>query len=615
MAVRSTTSSRVTRRSLLAGMSAAGAAAWLAACGGSQPSGSGSGASSSGSGSPAAGATTAGARFQGPGAPNAPLPKDIDKLNLEEMRTLYAGSRFKELPGQEKGPTAGGVLRFRSRAPVTWDPTSPAGSLMASYLFANNQLIQFKINDWVKNPNFMEVEPVLAEAMPEQPDPQTFVFKLRKGVKFQNVPPVNGREFTADDVVYCVEAYRRAPAQGPTFAELDRVEKIDNYTVAFKMQRPAAYFLGTFVVPFHWIFSREQHQAPDGLAKMPLGTGAFLFESAENLAGYKFRKNPDYFRKDERTGKQLPYLDRLETTWIPNPAQEYASFRAGELDHVYPQDFQSWVALMRSNPESVTQVTTPPPSFQPFIVMRNDREPFRDIRVRRALSMLIDRDAIAQSLAGGMAGWGYGQDWTYFGQEWPWTPDQLGQWMKYDQRQARQLLDAAGVREPTFDFLLTSFSGFNFDVWNAVAAMWQAGGIKTTIDAPQDPAKWQSQFYGGSYQALVGTGLIGPGWDPDAFAYHALFSKSPRNYYKVDDPRVDDMVVRQRQTMNKEERQKILRELMNYDLEQVTRLWTITPYKINLRKPYMYSLVDTEAAWNPLGWGSLGVDMAWRAPA
>jgi peptide/nickel transport system substrate-binding protein len=379
------------------------------------------------------------------------------------------------------------------------------------------------------------------------------------------------------------------------------------------MTQPAAYFLGTFVIPFHWMFSREQHESSDGLAKRPIGTGAFLFESSENLQGYKFARNPNYFRKDARTGLQLPYLDRLETSYYPSPAQSIAAFRAGELDHLWPQNFNDWLNVMETNPDSVTQVTTPPPSFQPFIAMRVDKEPLNDVRVRRALSLLIDREAIIKSLSYGMAGYGYGQDWTYFDSEWPFEPEQLGEWMKADVKKAKDLLSAAGVSGLKLDFLMTQTAGFNFEVWNAVAGLWDAAGVSTVIDAPQDPAKWQQQYYGGTYNHLTGTGFIGPGWDPDTFAYHALHSKSPKNYFKVNDPKIDALALKQRQTMDREERKSILTELMEYDLDQVTRLWTVAPYKINLRKPNFYNLIDTEAAWNPVGWGSCGLDTAWKA--
>lgn len=552
------------------------------------------------------------------GTPNststAAPPTDLSKLTLDQFRTLYSGARLKDLPGQKDGPVAGGTVRFGSRTPVTWDPLSPGASVLSSYQFAHNQLLQFKVHDFVQNPNVMEVEAVLAETMPEQPDDLTFIFHLRKDVKFQNVAPVNGRPLTADDVVYATELYRKAPVQGPTYTDVSSVTKLDDYTVKFTMNKPAAYFLGSVVIPFHWIFSREQHQSADGLVKTPIGTGPFVFESSENLQGYKFRKNPTYFRKDDRTGKQLPYIDGIETTFYPSPAQSIAAFRAGEFDSLWPQNFEAWLDVLKTNPDSVTQVTTPPPSFQPYIAMRLDKEPLKDPRVRRALSLLIDRDTIIKSLAGGMAGYGYGQEWTYFGSEFPFEPDRLGAWFKYDPKQAKQLLDAAGVTDLQLDFLMGSFAGFNFDVWSAIAGMWQqVGGIKTTIDAPQDSATWQKQFFGGTYNHLMGIGYVGPGWDPDTFAYQAMHSKSTKNYFKINDPKVDELALKQRETMDVETRKKILTELMDYDLDQVTRLWTVAPYKINLRKPNIFNLTDTEAAWNPIGWGSSGFDFAWKS--
>ena len=597
---------RLNRRRLLAGGSAGAvgvAALAIAGCGSSNKSSSPTAAG--GSSSPGGSAS--------PGAGDLGYPKSgFDKLSIEQMRSIYAGSKLKDLPGQKKGPTPGGTLRFASQTPVTWDPTGPAAGLLASYMWANNGLIQYKVNDWVKNPNFMEYEAVLAESMPEQPDDMTYIFHLRQGVKFQNVPPVNGREFTADDVVYCMNLYKTAPAQAPDFQDVKSVEKVDTYTVKVNMNQPAAYWLTDFATPDWWIFSKEQKESSDGLAKKPIGTGGFLFQSSQNLGGYKFVKNPDYFRKDPRTNMQLPYFDAIETTFYPSTAQSMAAYRSKQIDSYYPQDFDSWVQVMDTDPDSITQVTTPAPSFQPYIALRLDKPPFTDPRVRRALSLLVDREATIASLQKGMAGYGYGQDWTYFGNEWPWTVDELGQWMKHDPAQAKQLLDAAGVKDITLDFLLTQYAGFNYNWWIAVAAMWQAAGIKTTISAPQDPATWQKQFYTANYNQMAGTGLIGPGADPDTFAYQTMYSKSPKNYYRINDPKIDDLVQKQRTIMDKTQRQAVLKELMTYDLDQMTRIWGITPYKLSIRRPNMFSLTDVEAAWNPVGWGSCGLDTAWR---
>ncbi|MGI8552435.1 MAG: ABC transporter substrate-binding protein [Dehalococcoidia bacterium] len=603
---------RVSRRGVLRGgaLGTIGFGSILAGCSSSKSKSK----SSTGTVSNASSSTNGGT--PGPGSAAAvPSVADPAKLTLEQYRSLYSGSRFKGLAAQKDGPKRGGTLHYSSRTPVNWDPTGPAGSLLSSFLYAHNQLLEFEIDDAIPNPNLMQVKPVLAKAMPEQPDELTYIFKLQQGVKFQNVPPVPEREFTSADVAFCSQAYQKAPAQAPTFEDLDQIQTPDQYTVVYKMKRPAAYFLGTFVIPFHWIFAREQYEAPGGIKAKPIGTGPFLFKSAENLGNYSFVRNPNYWRKDPVTNQPLPYLDGLEGVFYATPAQQYAAFRSGSFEHVWPQNFQAWLDLVKSNPDSVTQVTTPPPSYQPFIAMRIDKPPLNDVRVRRALSLAVDRDAIIKSLAQGMAGYGYGQDWTYFDQEWPWTADQLGPWnSKADPKQAKDLLKAAGFANgipDKLEFLLTSFAGFNFEVYNAVAAQWQDIGVQTTINAPQDLATWQKPYYSGTYNAFAGTGLIGPGWDPDAFAYHALYSKSPRNYFHVDDPAIDELVVKQRQTLDRTARQQILKQIMQKDLDQVTRIWTVTPYKINMRKPFTYNLVDTEAAWNPVGWGSLGLETAW----
>lgn len=597
---------------MLAGTAAGGlgvASLGLVGCGGDDDS-------NGDSPTTAPGATTGtGTTAPGGNGGNGDIPTDIDELrnlSLEEMRTIFSGSRFKNLPGWSDGPKYGGTLRFGFRAPVTWDPTSPAGGSLASYMHAHSQLIGIRVNDMVENPNFMEYESQLAETMPEQPDELSFVLKLKPGIKFHNVPPVNGRELTAEDVLYATEVYRSSPVQGPTYDEVAKVEAVDSQTIKFTMERPTAYFVTSLASPFHWIFSKEQHTSPEGLARTPIGTGPFLFEKAEDLGAYSFVKNPDYFRDDPKSGMRLPYLDRIQTTYYANPAQQVAAFRAGEFDHLYPQTFETWTQVMESNPDSVTQVLTPAPSAQPYVAMRLDQPPFNDKRFRQALSLLVDRQALVDNLAQGMGGRGYGQDWTYFGREWPWEESELGQWNKYDPDEAKKLLDAAGIDEVNLDFLLTSFAGINFEAYQAAAGMWDAAGIRTTIDAPQDPAKWQSQFYSGTFGGMVATGQIGPGMDPDTFTYHAMHSQSPKNYIRLNDPKVDELALKQRSIMDREERTEVVKELMDYDLDYCSRVWLMTAYKLNLRKPNFYSLIDVEAAWGPVGWGSVGLEYAWR---
>ncbi len=77
-------------------------------------------------------------------------PKDLSKLSLADFRSLYSGTKLKDLPGQKNGPVSGGTIRYSRRTPTTLDPLSPGASVLSSYQFAHNQLLQFKVQDFVK---------------------------------------------------------------------------------------------------------------------------------------------------------------------------------------------------------------------------------------------------------------------------------------------------------------------------------------------------------------------------------------------------------------------------------------------------------------------------------
>lgn len=531
---------------------------------------------------------------------------------VEEFRTEFHGRKLKDLPGWDKKPQYGGVLAYSSQTPPSWDITGAAASTLASHAFFHNQLIRFKLGDLLDNPNFMEVEMDMASGL-EQPDDLTYVFSLQDGIKFHDVPPVGGRAVTAEDVAYCLDIYRNSPTQAPALVDLESIQTPDPRTIVIKMARPTAYFIGTFVLPYYWIFPREQYEQHI-MAERPIGTGAFILQSQEQLEGYVAVKNPEYFKKDPWTGMRLPYLDGVEIRRFGTPAGSVAAFRTGEIQHLWPQDFDTWRQVIETNPDSVTQVTTPPPSFQPYIVLNLTNPPLDDVRVRRALSLAIDRDALISAVAQGMAGYGYGQDHTYFGSEWPFGPEELGDWHRYDPDKAKRLLAEAGYADGLprkLEFFLGQTAGFNYNVWVAVAGMWEQIGIQTDIRYSDDPAQWRSLYFERKYRDLMGIGFVGPAWDPDGFAYAALHSKSSKNYYFVNDPVLDDLTVKQRLEMDPEKRKALLREIKERDLDQVYRIWTVEPYKINLRKPNVYNLMDTEAAWSTLGWGSAENELVW----
>ena len=610
----------VTRRAALGTMSAGAAAAFLAACGGSKsetPSG-GSGSGSSGSSAPSGGSSSSGSGASAGGQiylDHKTKPFDA-KAKIEDLRERYHPRNLKQLSvwKEKKEPKYGGTLRFASNVPVSWDFAGPPASLLASYAFAHNGLISFEMGDLSENLNLVKMEGDLAKAW-EQPDKSTYTFKLNEGIKWQNVAPVNGRAFTSEDVKYAVEVYLKAPVQSVIYRDVDKVETPDANTVVFKMKTPVAYFLNVLMQPHNKIFSREQHQSKEGLAAGPIGTGAFIYEGGADRVGYKMRKNPDYFKVDKWTGKKLPYLDRIETTFYADVNAQVAAYRDKQVDVFYPINRSIWGDVVKTNPDAVNVITTPPPSYQPYMGINLDKKPFDDVRVRRALSMAINRDDIIFGPFDGMAGLGYAQDWTFFGQEWPWDEKQVGPYMKFDVAAAKKLLAEAGyangLGRPIEMYHLWN-SPLNEQVGRIVADNWRKNlGIDVKETMPPDSAAWTDKLYGVKYDDVIIAAVAGPSLDPDAYSYDPLHSKSSKNYFHVKDAEIDAAADAQRIEFDLKKRQDLLKKIMDRDLDQMYRIWTVTPYKIGMRNPYMYNSVDQVHAWGPIGWGNKVVEYMW----
>jgi len=237
------------------------------------------------------------------------------------------------------------------------------------------------------------------------------------------------------------------------------------------------------------------------------------------------------------------------------------------------------------------------------------------VRVRRALSMAIDREAIIAGVFDGMAGYGYAQDWTYLGQEWPWSQDQVGPYMKFDVPQAKKLLAEAGFGSGLgrrIEIQHAAATGYNFDTGQLVADMWRRNlGIDVVEAVFVDAATWNDKFFGVKYDDAIVAGFAGPSLDPDAYAYDPLNSKSPKNYFRVNDAELDRLTDAQRLEFDIAKRQQLLKQIMQRDLDQAYRMWTVTQYKINVRRPYVYNATDQVHAWGPAGWGSKVTQLIW----
>ncbi|MSQ14352.1 MAG: ABC transporter substrate-binding protein [Dehalococcoidia bacterium] len=219
------------------------------------------------------------------------------------------------------------------------DPHLPATATGRDYAMpATNAILTRNIYDK------FSIVPDLAKSWEVSKDGLTYTFKFNQGVKFQNTPPVNGREFTSEDAKYTlmrvtadpsviVEKWKPRFQRALDFGKLDGMDTPDKYTLVVRLKEPYAPFLDAVAHPGSGILPREfVEKFPEKvILEGMIGTGAFMPTEYRNQNIASFKKNPDYWRKDSQGG-QLPYIDEVSFLYFADIQAQYAAFRARQID-------------------------------------------------------------------------------------------------------------------------------------------------------------------------------------------------------------------------------------------------------------------------------------------
>src|SRR6266540_2801393 len=296
-------------------------------------------------------------------------------------------------------PRRGGILRVWGYDPPHFDPHLTINAKTHNTLsFVYSTLVRHKVGPEIQPGTFI-VEPDVAERW-EALDDTTYVFHLRKGVTWHNKPPVNGRELVAEDVTFTYDRFLTTQGNPLRFMlePVDRLEVVDRYTVKFFLKEPYVWLVNALAYPWGmWIIAPEvvHHFGDLKKPESAIGTGPFLLERYEPNVKTVFKRNPDYFRPGQ------PYVDGVEWVVVDDASTGLAMYRAGQLD-CGPMEF--WT--VRQHDLEALQQSHPHLQYQDFqssggelLAMRTDQPPFNAVRVRRAISMALDRQALVAALA------------------------------------------------------------------------------------------------------------------------------------------------------------------------------------------------------------------------
>jgi peptide/nickel transport system substrate-binding protein len=484
--------------------------------------------------------------------------------------TTLAGAALTPGVGRAQTPKRGGTLSLR-----LWDPPHFDHMLIISYKtnialsFTHSRLVKQKAGPAIQ-PGTFPLEGDLAESW-SQPNESTYVFKLRRGVRWHNKPPVNGRELTAEDVKYSIERFLtvKGNANAYMLRSVDRVEAVDKYTVKFTLKEPFAWFLDMLASPMAVaIVAKESIEKFGDMKKAEavIGTGPWMLDSYRPNVGYTLVRNPSYFLPS------LPHIERIEASVDEDNASRIASFLAGKYDVGWENpgiiNRTDWVQI-KDKVKRPVRTAEFPANVMSHISMRTDQKPFSDVRVRQAMSHAIDRQGILDATAEGVGVFNPAvpaalKDWTL-------PIDQLGEgakYFKYDPKEAKRLLAAAGYPNgfPCSLCFTTYGSTILVDAMQLIVKYLKDVGIDARIDQKEYGAYIASCFQG-KFDSMT-YGPQTPFLDPDNFVFAQYYPGEPKNQSHINDPVLADMLVKQRRTFDLAKRREVLNEIQRYLAKQ-----------------------------------------------
>ena len=459
-------------------------------------------------------------------------------------------------------PEYGGTLNWRLMGDISsWDPwrADDWSGLRAMYnegLWGMNWTTDRKempLQGGYSDP--FKQEFTICESF-EFPDDLTYIIHIRPGVYWQDKPPMNGREFTADDLAYYW--YRMGGLGGgfesgtpyvfhKGYLDIESITVPDKYTIIFKTHYPVPGWWQWQHGPGGINMPREVVEQYGDLAdwKNAVGTGPFLLEDYVAGSSATYIRNPNYWGWDQRhPEKEIPYIDGVKFLIIPDQSTAYAALRTGKIFMVTGVPWEQADSFEKTNPE-LGQV--PILGGGMAIAMRVDREPFTDINVRKAMNMAINHKELAETYFGGRVegkpygiyGPSTGPYYTPF-EEWP---EELQEGHSYNPAGARQLLAEAGYPNGFKTSLLVS-SASDMDLPQILKGYYADIGVDIEIETVESTVFFSYVYMFHKHDQMV-WGPYAPtafGAGPPVMTYSSKWFMNP---CMTVDPVFDEMVDRE----------------------------------------------------------------------
>lgn len=500
---------------------------------------------------------------------------------------------------QGNGGAQASVYVYQQPLNLDWT-RGPAGSGMTDYNSGGGAVEDY-------------MGPEIAESW-AMPEPGVWVLQVRQGVRWQNVDSaagklVGGRPLTADDVVYSFNRHKESPqswlsVSQPVVAKSATIEKTGDWEVT--ISTPVEYWTSFLWVVYgagsNRIYPREVVEKYGNVDdwRNSVGTGPYIFEDFVPSSMLIFTKNPDYWETDPvgpGKGNRLPYIDTLKVMIIPDVSTQQAGLRTGKIDLMSGVTRENWEQLMRQRPELEYWRTL---SNQPWVIgMRtnNPELPYSDVRVRQALMMGTDFQAIVDDYYKGEAEidvWPVNKTISALYKPVEEMSEAVQELFVYNPEKAKQLLTQAGYPDGFKAKVVVTSDAERVDDFSIFKDMWAKIGVVIDIDV-REPGAYIAVAFRRTHDEMIyrsmfstlSIQLFHSGWR-GASSFNSSFVNEPAGSA----PLLED-IYNEMQTYiftDTPRAYEAYKKAKEYLLEQAFYIPRPTPYTYNLWWPWLQNI-------------------------
>lgn len=484
---------------------------------------------------------------------------------------LAAGMLATAAGAPAAAPKRGGTLNATfSSDPAHFDPHR--GTTAQNFVpLVYNGLVRFKTGTQVRVDEFV-IEPDLAERWEISRDGLVYTFRLRRGVRFHDKPPVNGREMDSADVVWSIQRMLEDTPENikrDLFAVIKSAEAVDRYTVRITLAEPFAPLLDNLAT----VFASIVPKADIDYKQVAIGTGPFMLDSFTRGTRYVYKRHANYFEPGQ------PYLDEIVIHILRDFATRAAALRAGRIDVVDLLPYGQALPIIREGTLAWERYQG---IFSVHLRLNAAKPPLDNEKVRQALSLALNRQAIAIALGGG-EGVVNGPVPTGLGK---WAMD----WRKLpyftrDVNKARQILREAGFPN---GFTIEGVGGASPDnrrvIMEAIKAQWAQIGVTFNFRLV-DTASVQRIRFQKDFTILADNFTLSS--DPDSYLFLEYHSTSSGNVGNYADRGVDRLLEAQRRELDPAKRVALVHQTQALIAQKGWIITTGDPIYVSLAWPYV----------------------------